>query len=157
LAEVVPVTRPDLVYIRNGSLVIREVKTARAPYGGGRDEAYDKHLQIPFMISLLDAGFSAHYGQIHGAVELELLTPDDASVWTWSTEDPAVVGVARGDVRRAADDWHDDDEWLTQPGPHCGWCPVSRWCPDQDAWELSARQVNEPGAPLVGADEPPPF
>ncbi|WP_445186991.1 PD-(D/E)XK nuclease family protein [Pseudonocardia sp. Cha107L01] len=160
IAEVVPVMKPDLVYARDGVLIIRELKTAEAQYGGGRDDAYNKHIQVPFMISMLASGLATHYGFDCSLVELELITKDSQSVWSWDVGDAAVTAVARGDVRRAAEDWHVDNEWSTTIGPHCEWCPVSRWCPDRDAWQLTnpdAKGATRPTDMGGSLDEPPPF
>jgi hypothetical protein len=137
-AEVVAVTRPDLVYQVGDKLVIREFKTAEQPYESGRDEAYDRHLQIAFQITLLNSGLLARYGATSGMVELELMTGSGRFLWTWNASDAAVARAAAGDVRRAVQDWHRDSTWKTQIGPHCAWCPVRRWCPDSDKWETAA-------------------
>ena len=81
--------------------MIREFKTAARPYESGRDEAYDKHLQIAFAIAMLNSGLLARYGANTGMVELELLTNSERFVWTWDADDPAVAQVAAGTVRRA--------------------------------------------------------
>ena len=90
-AEVVPVIRPDLLYRAGDRLVIREFKTAERPYESGRNEAYDRHLQVPFAIALLNSGLLARYGASTGLSELELLTSSDRFVWTWDADDPAVA------------------------------------------------------------------
>jgi hypothetical protein len=150
-AEVVPVIRPDLMYLSGNRLVIREFKTAERPYESGRAEAYEKYPQVPFAIAMLNAGLARHHGASSASVELELLTPDGRFVWTWDVGDPAVASVAAGTVRRAVADWHEDSTWATRPGPHCAWCPVRRWCPDAEAWQQAGT-----GAPAVLAPAPPP-
>ena len=158
-AEVVPVIRPDLLYRAGDRLVIREFKTAERPYESGRDEAYDRHLQVPFAIAMLNSGLLARYGASSGMVELELLTGSDRFVWTWDADDPAVARVAAGTVRRAVADWHEDKIWETQPGPHCAWCPVRRWCPDNEVWQNGPAKPSQDAAvspvPVPAADEPP--
>ena len=84
---------------------------------------------------MLNSGLLARYGASTGRVELELLTSSGRFVWTWDTSDPAVARVAAGTVRRAIADWHEDKTWETQPGPYCAWCPVRRWCPDNEVWQ----------------------
>lgn len=158
-AEVVPVIRPDLLYRAGDRLVIREFKTAKRPYESGRNEAYDRHLQVPFAIALLNSGLLARYGASGGMTELELLTSSDRFVWTWDADDLAVAGVAAGTVRRAVADWHEDNVWKTQPGPHCAWCPVRRWCPDNEVWQNGPAKPSQDAAvsPMAvpAADEPP--
>jgi len=159
-AEVVPVTRPDLVYRVGDKLVIREFKTSKEPYASGRDEAYDKHLQIPFLITMLNSGLLAAHHARTGAVELELLTDTERFLWSWDASDPVVAGVAAGTIRRAVQHWHTDKTWNTQPGPYCAWCPVRQWCPDSDLWEAAPRAVNgaTPGQPASDAgDDQAPF
>jgi hypothetical protein len=154
-AEVVPAIRPDLIYRAGDRLVIREFKTADRPYESGTAEAYDRHLQVPFSIAMLNAGLIRHYGATSGAVELELMTSSGLFVWTWEAADPAVASVAADRVARAAADWHEDGTWATQPGPHCAWCPVRRWCPDSDTRQAGARAraVLAPAMPPVEADD----
>jgi hypothetical protein len=158
-AEVVPVIRPDLLFRAGDRLVIREFKTAERPYESGRDEAYDRHLQVAFAIAMLNSGLLAHYGAGSGMVELELLTSSDRFVWTWDADDPAVARVAAGTVRRAVADWHEDKTWTTQPGPYCAWCPVRRWCPDNEVWQNGLAKPGQDAAVAPGADpvlhEPP--
>lgn len=152
-AEVVSVIRPDLLYHTGNCLVIREFKTAAQPYESGRDEAYDKHLQIAFDIAMLNSGLLARYGANTGRVELELLINSSSFVWIWDASDPAVAQVAAGTVRRAAADWHEDKTWKTRPGPYCAWCPVRRWCPDNEVWQNGPAQ---PGQDVVMSPPPVP-
>ena len=159
-AEVVTVTRPDLVYRRGDSLVIREFKTAEQPYGSGRDEAYDRHLQIAFQIAILNSGLLARYEAGSGTVELELLTHSERFLWKWDASDPAVAAMAMGQVSRAVQDWHGDSTWKTRTGPHCAWCPVRRWCPDGEEWQASLSAADGVGQPVlmpVHAVDKPPF
>lgn len=158
-AEVVPAIRPDLMYRVGDRLVIREFKTAEQPHEAGRDDAYNRFLQVPFSIGMLKAGLMQHYGATSGTVEFELITRSQAFVWTWDVDSPAVANVAAGDVARAVTDWHVDHTWATKPGPHCAWCPVRRWCPDSDAWQS---QTAAPAALAIvgtnadlGSDEAP--
>jgi hypothetical protein len=158
-AQVVPVARPDLMYRRSAVLVIREVKTSETPFGQGRDEAFDRYVQIPFMLRMLEAGLLAAHDCSDGIVELELLTPDEQFLWTWSTAEPLDVGLAAAELERIVDDWHHDSTWRTMPGPHCQWCRVRRWCPDRDVYQAGAGSRTG-DAPRVGwtgdaADVPP--
>jgi hypothetical protein len=153
-AEVVPALRPDLMYRTGSRLAIREIKTSEKPYTGGRAEAYDRFLQIPFSIAMLNAGLLRHYGAATGVVELELITKSESLVWRWDASSPVIARVAAGDVARAAADWHQDHTWQTQPGPYCDWCPVHRWCPDSEAWRslTPARAILATAVPHTDAD-----
>lgn len=138
-AQVVAVARPDLVYRNGDRLVAREVKTSGAlpedtDGDGGRAERYRRHLQIPFTLALLAGGVAERYGAAAATVELELLTPHGSRVWAWHSDEPATARAAADDVRQAVADWHDDATWPTRPGPQCAWCPVRRWCPDNDRY-----------------------
>lgn len=148
MAEVVVVSRPDIVYRIGQHLIVREVKTAATAYPAGRDDAYDKHLQVPFHLALLASGFASDRGCTSGSVDVELLTPDGSQLWSWDTADGALLAVAKGDVRRAVQDWHTDATWDPIPGPHCAWCPVSRWCPERDTWRNRAVV-----APAIASEE----
>lgn len=157
-AQVVAVTKPDMVYRRDDRLVIREVKTSKLGLDHGKDEAYGKYLQVPFLLQLLATGLLEQYGCTAGTVELELLTAEGQQVWAWDTEDPTTMLVAQGDVRRAVDDWHTDDVWMSRPGPHCVWCPIRVWCPDRDVYADAS--VGSTGGSWLGggtADEEAPF
>ncbi|GAA5112777.1 PD-(D/E)XK nuclease family protein [Haloechinothrix salitolerans] len=156
-SQVVTATRPDLVYMLDNELRIREFKTAAAPYSGGRNEAYDRHLQIPFLISYIARGFAAQLDVESAVVELELIAPEERLLWSWDALDPAIVSMAAGNVRRAVDNWHTDDIWNTYPGPHCGWCPVRHWCPDNGK-TMNNAENSETGEKSVSNEiDPPPF
>lgn len=152
-AEVVVAFAPDLIYSDGRSLIVREVKTTTvAP--GSADEAFDAHLQIPFAMRALASGLAAHHGYTHGVVELEVLTPDSAALWSWSIEDSDTMLIAESQLETVAEPWHNDTTWPAAPSPACDWCPVRRWCPDRDAWSNSVGAEPEPSAP---AESPAPF
>jgi PD-(D/E)XK nuclease superfamily len=159
-AQVIPVTKPDLIYRLGERLVAREFKTAADLPAHGKDEAYSQHLQIPFLLTMLASGLAERHGAVAGTVELELLTASGSELWSWDTDHLLTARVAAGDVRRAVDDWHRDDTWNTRPGQHCTWCPVREWCPDRDMHiaGLPGRSSDSTGDPTgSAADEPPPF
>ncbi|MER6574707.1 PD-(D/E)XK nuclease family protein [Nonomuraea sp. NPDC001023] len=160
-AQVVVVTTPDLALLRDGELILREVRTAAAVPEHGRDEAYSRDLQIPFLLRMLACGLMAHHEVATGRVELELLTPDGAELWSWDGDHPMTAQVAAGDVRRAVEVWHRDETWASRPGPHCTWCPVRQWCPDADS-EGPGVSLDNSGVDLeslagMAIDELPPF
>jgi hypothetical protein len=151
-AQVIPVTKPDLIYRIGERLIVREFKTAAAVPAHGKDEAYSQHFQVPFLLAMLTSGLAERHGATAGTVELELLTSTGSELWTWDTDHALTARVAAGDVRRGVDDWHNDDTWPTRPGQHCGWCSVRRWCPDRDAY------IAGPAGPAesIRADDPTP-
>ncbi|MGW2214043.1 PD-(D/E)XK nuclease family protein [Nonomuraea sp. NPDC001684] len=131
-AQVVVAVTPDLTLLRDGRLILREVRTAAALPANGGEEAYSRYLQIPFLLRMLASGLAARHGVAAGRVELEMLTPDGSEVWAWNSDHQMTADVAAGDVRRAVEPWHTDAAWAPRPGPHCAWCPVRQWCPDSD-------------------------
>ncbi|MFF2058968.1 PD-(D/E)XK nuclease family protein [Rhodococcus qingshengii] len=135
-ADVIAVLKPDLVYRQRDQLIVRETKTSLDIKVQTRDEAYDKYLQVPFSLQAMRSGLLERYGAQVGVVELEILSPSSQRVWRWETTHSILAAVAAGDIRRAAEEWHDDLTWETKPGPQCGWCPVRGWCPDGDVHSL---------------------
>jgi len=154
-AQVIPVTKPDLIYRLGERLIAREFKTAVGIPAHGKDEGYSQHFQVPFLLTMLASGLAERHGAAAGTVELELLTPTGSELWTWDSDHALTVRVAAGDVRRAVDDWHKDGTWDTRPGHHCIWCPVREWCPDRDSHTAGVDWAN--GAPDPAADVLPPF
>ncbi|WP_380177013.1 PD-(D/E)XK nuclease family protein (plasmid) [Kineococcus sp. DHX-1] len=155
-AQVVPVAKPDLLYRLDDRIVIRETKSMQSlPING--DDAYSRHLQVPFMLALLDAGLVDFHGASAGTVELEVLSSHGPEVWAWSTDGLDEMVGARADVRRVVDDWHTDTTFAAVPGPYCVWCPVRKWCPDRDAHEIifSAQSGAAPDGWTDDEDEPP--
>ena len=153
-AEVIAVTKPDLVFRIGDRLVAREVKTTGTLPAGGADEVYADNLQVPFLLSMLASGVAEAHGCTTATVEVELLTPDAGDVHAWDLEEPGLVDAVKADVAAAAADWHVDAEWRTSPGAHCAWCPVRRWCPDRQVYE-NTELASAESAPVD--DEPAPF
>ena len=160
-ADVIAVTKPDLVFRIGERIVVREFKTATAIPAQGADDMYRRHLQIPFLLSMLDSGVTQSLGANESTVEVEVLTPDGSVVYAWDAESPGLIDAARVDVKSAVDRWHLDATWETTPGHHCDWCPVRRWCPDRDAGlATSGGSSAAPGSLGVDPtpdDDPPPF
>lgn len=153
-AEVIAVTKPDLVFRVGDRLVAREVKTTATLPAEGADDVYADNLQVPFLLSMLAAGVAEAHGCTTATVEVEMLTPDTGEVYAWDLEEPGLAEAVRADVAAAARDWHGDAEWNTRPGAHCAWCPVRQWCPDRQVYE-NADVADAPAADP--ADEPAPF
>lgn len=155
-AEVIAVTKPDLVFRVGDRLVAREVKTTGTLPAGGADEVYADNLQVPFLLSMLAAGVAEAHGCTTATVEVEMLTPDAGEVHAWDLEEPGLVDAVKADVAAAAGDWHVDAEWRTRPGAHCAWCPVRQWCPDRQVYE-NAELASAESTPAPVDDEPAPF
>jgi hypothetical protein len=153
-AEVIAVTKPDLVFRVGDRLVAREVKTTGTQPAGGADDVYADNLQVPFLLSMLATGVAEAHGCTTATVEVEVLTPDSGEVYAWDLEEPGLADAVRTDVAAAARDWHVDAEWHTRPGAHCAWCPVRQWCPDRQVYE-NADAASVESRPVD--DEPAPF
>jgi hypothetical protein len=129
-ANVIVVARPDLLYLEDGVWVWRETKTRQRLPRPGPDLLRD-FPQLALATVLMAE--NALGGKPSGArIELELLTPRSADVLLVDPNDPAEVSKARTVVHELAAAWHADEAAAARPGPHCGDCPVRRWCPDAD-------------------------
>jgi hypothetical protein len=153
-AEVIAVTKPDLLFRVGDRLVAREVKTTGTLPAGGADDIYADNLQVPFLLSMLAAGVAEAHGCTTATVEVEMLTTEASEIYAWDLDEPGLAETVRADVAAAARDWHVDAEWRTRVGPHCAWCPVRRWCPDRQAYE-NAELASAEHVPVD--DEPAPF
>jgi len=160
-ADVVPTMRVDLLYRLADRVVVRETKTTDNPLPASREDAYNKWPQVPWALTALRSGLAERHDAAGGLVEVEVLGPEDAVVYSWATDEPGVPEMAAGDVRRATRGWHTDTDWHARPGPYCQWCTVRQWCPDRDTHQ--AGPAPEPGSPEAAAaaaftaasDEPP--
>ena len=155
-ADVVVACKPDLATARDGVLVLTETKTSLHSGPESPDDAFSRTLQVPVMLNMLAKGLAATQGYASGEVRLEYLTPTEARVWSWSTDDPEQVRAAEVAVNSAASTWHFDHEWDTKPGAHCAWCPVRQWCPDRDAY-LQPLGASDAPVAVAAVDEVPPF
>lgn len=149
-ADVVVVAKPDLVIRRDDTLVVREIKTTGLTVPDNSAAAADLHLAVAFDLAILAHGLAQHHHCTRGEVELEILTPHGATVFTYATDDPSTMATARQQLKDLAIRWANDTTWTTNPDNHCTWCPVRTWCPDRDrtATRLTA-------ATRVDEDRPP--
>ncbi len=152
-ADVVTVTKPDLIYRIGDRIIIREFKTSSSLPKGGVEQVYGQTIQIAFLLSMLSSGLQGAYGAKDATVEVEVLTPDGSEMYAWDLEDDHVHASAQEDLAAAAGRWHLDSTWETNPGEHCLWCPVRQWCPDSEAFEQTTRGT---GPALDPIDDPPP-
>ncbi len=150
-ADVVTVTKPDLVYRIGDRLIVREFKTSSSLPKGGAEQVYGQTTQVAFLLSMLSSGLKDAYGATDATVEVEVLTPDGSELYVWDLEDDEAA--AREDLAAAAGRWHFDSTWETNPGEHCLWCPVSQWCPDSEEF---AKAVGGTAPVLDPIDDPPP-
>ncbi|MEO6605191.1 MAG: PD-(D/E)XK nuclease family protein, partial [Aeromicrobium sp.] len=155
-ADVVAVTKPDLIYRIGDRLVVREFKTSSSLPKGGAEQLYSQTTQVAFLLSMLSSGLKDAYGASTATLEVEVLTPDGSEMYAWDLEDDDVLAHARDDLAAAANRWHLDSTWETNPGDHCLWCPVRQWCPDSDAFQKAVGGTGVSGPALDPIDDPPP-
>jgi hypothetical protein len=135
-ADVVVVAEPDLIRRVDGRVVYREQKTASRPVDMSGADALRRFPQLALAVCLIAAGVfestaEAEDGTVGGFVELEVMTPEDATVLTFDASDPGVLTVARDVVTGSIREWHRDTEFRATPGDWCAVCPAARWCPDK--------------------------
>ncbi|WP_153349216.1 PD-(D/E)XK nuclease family protein [Nocardia aurantia] len=129
VARAIVVAKPDLLYQESGSWVWREVKTTQSR----RDVSgvlLSRFPQLALATVLLADGRLGGDGR-GSRVELELLRPDRAELWTIDPSDSGRVAEARETLRQLSSEWRDDLRFEARPGKTCQWCPVSLWCADR--------------------------
>ncbi|WP_420884027.1 PD-(D/E)XK nuclease family protein [Micromonospora sp. CPCC 205547] len=130
-ADTIVVSSPDALYIRDSNLVVRETKTTNAELPPDADVARDGFEGIVYwLLALLDGGWTTRHGATEGVVELEVLTPKGAEVFTYRTSDETLMLIAEARVANRVGQWHYDTEWQARPGAHCSACPMAIWCPE---------------------------
>ncbi|WP_405581650.1 PD-(D/E)XK nuclease family protein [Streptomyces sp. NBC_01092] len=126
-AQALVVAKPDLLYREDGSWVWRELKTTRKRRWYHQD-LLDEFPQLALAVALLARG--ALGGDPAGSrIEVEVLRPDGSDLNIIDPTDPGRLEKALSVLRALAGPWRVDDAHEARPGPHCQWCPVSRWCP----------------------------
>ncbi len=149
-ADVVLTTRTDLVVDQGDVVVVRETKTADARrLPPGESDLLDYFPQVALAVCLVADGLDPVSGLVGpprpGVVELELLTEDHGAVVRFSTTDEETVHQARVVLAELIDPLLAAAP-QPDPGPHCRWCPVSRWCA---VAEVAADEAVEVADPLV--------
>lgn len=130
-ANVVLIAKPDMLYLDGGAWVWRETKTRwRLPRPGS--DLFRDFPQLA-LAAVLMAENALGGKPSSQRIELEILARDGSDVLLIDPGDPAEVGRARTVIHELAAPWHADEEAPARPGPHCGGCPVRRWCPDAPA------------------------
>lgn len=124
-ANVVVVSKADLLYQDADGWILRETKSRRSPGGSGLRE----FPQLALAALLSASGVYAER-ETPLRVELERLTPAGPILTRFDVTDPAVLAHARQVVTGLAADWFVDADHPTKPGKACLDCPFTRWCPD---------------------------
>jgi hypothetical protein len=146
-ADVVVASKPDMIFVApDGALVIRELKTTQK-LPANSAEAFDRFFATAWLLNLVGSGYRGPYEGESIRFELEVLTPEESAVFEWNASDRASLRMARSEVRRRSKEWHRDATWASNPGVHCNWCPMRKWCPDR----LHDEQADDAGANI---DEP---
>ncbi|RQW99446.1 hypothetical protein DKL51_08530 [Micromonospora globispora] len=134
-ADTVVVSKPDLLYMRDGNLVVRETKTTNLGLPENEASARDSFDEIVYwLLSLLDRGWRQRYGVESATVELEVLGHSGSALYSYSTTDSTLMLIADTRVMHRVAGWHYDTEWATKPSEHCRTCPMALWCPDRERY-----------------------
>ncbi|GAB3188949.1 PD-(D/E)XK nuclease superfamily protein [Micromonospora palomenae] len=145
-ADAVIATKADAFWLRGDTLIMREIKTVQVQPEADRDQIFSAYLAVAWDLVALETGFISHFGAVRGEVQLEILSPDAAVVHTYSTDDEALMRMARGRIRRLGRDWLADVQWAPTPNPGCTRCSVRRWCGIRDAWADAVATKVDAGA-----------
>jgi len=150
VADVVIATKPDATWLRDDTLVLHEIKSTQELPDLTADEILTRFLAVSWDLVALESGLISHFGASCGEVQLEVLSPARARIFTYRTDDKLLMKMARGQVRRLATKWLTDETWTASPNIGCGSCAVRRWCSSRDAWktrvELTTSAAGAPGA-----------
>lgn len=133
-ADMVVLAKPDLLYHDGTTWVWREIKTSASGRRGTRPwiEQYPQLALATILAARDDFGLGI------GRVELEVLRPAGADLYTLDPRTPEVRRHAETVVRESFTKWHDDDRFLPMPGRHCASCEVAQWCSAREATEEEA-------------------
>ena len=134
LADVI-FMKPDEVVLRDGVLVLREIKTLASAAVVEADNAWDQFSDVvAWWLNVLDSGLAAHFGAADALLELEVLTPAGGAVYQLATDqDEARFQVAGWRLDTPAL-WLIDRSFLPTPGPQCARCEFLRWCREGQEW-----------------------
>jgi hypothetical protein len=157
IADVVVATKADAVWRRNGTVVVREIKTTQDQINSDADGMLDRHIAVPWDLVALSRGMAQHFGAAVGQVELEVLTPNGGEVFTYRTDDEALMKMAVGQLRRLTKAWMEDAAWATMPSPGCTTCGVRRWCGARDQWDNELSFARRAATDIEPEEETPPF
>lgn len=132
-ADVIIASSPDMIYIApDNCLVIRETKTTASDIPLDNAEAFDRFFASAWLLNLYASGYRGPFEGDSARFELEIISPTESRVFSWDMQDDRVLRMAKAEVRMRTKSWHKDTTWATTPGRHCSWCPVRRWCPDNE-------------------------
>jgi hypothetical protein len=143
-ADVLIVTRPDLLLATDGGPIWRETKTASVMPTAEDLDLLHGYPQVAVAICILadrgltDAAIMDLSGPGRGVVEMELLTSSASRLARFDADDEQTVLAARRELAAATYAWHRDEDYLATPGTACQFCEVARWCPDANADPLPA-------------------
>lgn len=129
-AQLVLYLKPDELYLRGDTLVLREIKTTdKVVLHQSQTAARDEYADVlAWWLAILSGGLAEYFGATRAEVELEVLTPAGGARYTFPTDDTSSDYVVNGWLLDAPDAWMNDTSWLPNPGPRCASCDVARWC-----------------------------
>jgi CRISPR/Cas system-associated exonuclease Cas4 (RecB family) len=130
-ADTVVLAKPDLLYHDGTAWVWREVKTSASGRRGTRPWIE----QYPQLALATVLAARAEFGPGIGRVELEVLRPAGADLYTLDPRTPEVLAHAETVVRKSFSSWQNDDSFVPVPGRHCSGCEVAQWCTAKETTE----------------------
>lgn len=121
--------KPDEVVLRNGVLVLREIKTSTNQSVLSADLAWERYANVAaWWLTVLDGGLAAHFGAKTAVLELEVLTPAGGAVHHLATDEDGARFRVSGWRLDTPALWLADRDCLPSPGPSCARCEFIRWC-----------------------------
>lgn len=143
-ADVLVVTRPDLLLATPDGPVWRETKTLGLMPTLDDLDLLPAYPQAAVGVCVLadravvEPGIVAAAGAGAGVVELELLTASTGRLVRYDATDEVTVLAARRSLAEATYSWQQDEDFPTRPGTACTLCEVAQWCPDANADPVGA-------------------
>lgn len=127
--------KPDEVVLRDGVLVLREIKTSTSEAALDGTVAWEQFADVgAWWLTVLDGGLAERFGATTAVVELEVLTPNGGAVHHLSTDEDEARFRMAGWCLDTPALWLTDRDFLPRPGPNCTRCEFLRWCMEGQAY-----------------------
>ena len=137
-------TRPDVLYVKDGTLFWREVKTTHNIKDIENDLFFDIYPQLPLAVKLISSdcipkNILNKLGSFtKKVVELELITNDKHKVISWDCNEPKVLNKAWSILADQVDNWASDTLFAPSSNPPCNWCKVKDFCEFSNQAQVTA-------------------
>lgn len=126
--------KPDELLLRDGVLILREVKTTESVAALDAAAAWAQYGDVcNWWLAILDGGLAAHYGATQAVLELEVLTPQGGAIHRVATDEEDARFRVEGWRLDTPALWLSDRDFIASTGPQCGWCEFVRWCKEGQA------------------------